>query len=64
MEMEIQMGSKNKKIEIEVNDIHENIVRSNLVLRARIKDVCDELKDWKSGLLDENNGNGENPSMH
>ena len=62
MELEIAMGSKNKKIELEVSSIHSNIVRSNLVLRQKIKDVCDELKDWKSELFDEDNG--ENPSMH
>jgi hypothetical protein len=56
------MGSKNKKLEIEINDIHTNMVKSSLVLRDRIREIQNELKDWKSGLLDEDNG--ENPSMH
>jgi hypothetical protein len=57
---EMTVGSKNKKIDQDVKDIHSNIVRSNLVLRQRINDVVNELKDWKSGLLDDTNGNGDN----
>lgn len=60
MEMEIAlMGNRNKKIDLEVKDLHANIVKSNLVLRQRIHDVVEELKDWKSGLLDDQNGNGD-----
>jgi len=64
MEMEIAMGSKNRKIDEDVKNIHSNLVKSSLVLRERIREVQNELKDWKSGLLDDTNGNGENPSMH
>ena len=53
------MGNRNKKIDLEVKDLHANIVKSNLVLRQRIHDVVEELKDWKSGLLDDQNGNGD-----
>lgn len=57
--MGVVLMGKYKQIDIEVKGLHENIVRSNLVLRQRIHDVVEEIKDWKSGLLDDTNGNGD-----
>ena len=47
------MGEKNSKIDIEVKKIHNQIKRSNLVLRERMQDLCENLTEWN--LLDGHN---------
>lgn len=47
MEVVTNMGSeKQRKMDREVRDIHSEIKRSKLVLKQRLLDVQNELKDW------------------
>lgn len=40
------MGKKAKKIDIEVKELHTNIKKSSLILRERMKDICEGMKEW------------------
>lgn len=37
---------KSRKIEIEVRKMHKKIKKSNLVLRERMQEICEDMKDW------------------
>lgn len=37
---------KSKRIEIEVKKIHKKIKRSNVLLRERMQDIQEEMKNW------------------
>lgn len=51
------MGTKNRRIDIDVTEIHSQMRRSNLILRQRINDVREELEHWcQEGLNDLRNG--------
>ena len=54
-------ADKINKIEKDVKDIHTQIKKSNLVLRQRIKDIQNDMKEWDflGGLDDDKSkGNG------
>jgi hypothetical protein len=43
-----------KKIDLEVKKIHKKIKRSNLLLKERLQDICEDMKAWD--LIGESNG--------
>jgi len=50
------MDDKSKRIDLEVSDIHSNIVRNNLILKVKMQDIQADLKEWELEKYNDENG--------